>query len=455
VIFVATLWLVQAATAVEVRRPSDDEVAALRKAVGDANASQLGLDEARVALERLRRKIAPDRKKIKDLSERIESLRGPNAALHNEVLRQAVEIFGLAPPQKKLFNRDKDGPFGGVGTTWQIWFQEGTSKYGMVDKHEKPRFGTYDTSSFYGIAFADGMVWITPKAFQSGAFLAAVILHERVHFDQYTAPDGPNGHRPDLAMRELFARQAVLARRDVLGLSDAELRRLDEDLSHRYRYLTTAPWSMELRVGLNEDHAADEGEAKRLSALIVDWGLACGFKWTGSTRMEFTHARLSDKVTFRARDIDGARAAMMLASACLDDAAPDPCVDAMEPLDLFWGNARFRDSLLLAEGSSDWLTGCMYYFYDHYQPGGGFEGVRAVAADYEESLLRADREESARQAARERARQAAKERDEAWERQQEFEREFERKWRRENRASDRQECEGHWSEGRKWVCVDP
>ncbi|MBI5202265.1 MAG: hypothetical protein HY925_11810 [Elusimicrobia bacterium] len=124
-----------------------------------------------------------------------------------------------------------------------------------------------------------------------------------------------------------------------------------------------------------------EGEEKdRTNRRLDDWAARCGMTRAKSGSLEFRNHDY--ELRFRVSTEEQARAAFLLEGACLYPDEESPCIDAMSELDDGWSDGEFRDSMLLAVGSSGLPSDCVYAVLDHYRPGRGYRGLRDVVADF-------------------------------------------------------------------------
>jgi PAS domain-containing protein len=167
--------------------------------------------------------IDPDRNMVAKYTEELNQLKQGRAALATQIIRQTIDAYGIKPDN---FSAEVDyGKFKSNRASWEPKFglmemdREVLDQKGQVLHMAAP--GPHDA-----ITWANGDIRITPAAFVSPGYLASVIDHETLHYDQLTTPG--RGAKMSPRQRELEGYWAMLGEmsdnKDVFKLTDYERR---------------------------------------------------------------------------------------------------------------------------------------------------------------------------------------------------------------------------------------
>lgn len=157
----------------------------------------------------------------------IDAKRQQATILYNEAIHAAISAYGIAP-DRKVANLVMGGEFKGRKATWMPVFGEVKSRWLQDYKGHsmeiKPPVGGADA-----LTWPTGQIEIGENVFTSPAFLAAIIAHETIHFEQRTTHG--RGDRPGMTFRamELEAYNDILSpqRAAALGLQSWETAIID------------------------------------------------------------------------------------------------------------------------------------------------------------------------------------------------------------------------------------
>lgn len=158
-----------------------------------------------------------------NLEFQIYALNSHHASMMDDLLQRTMSLYGIRPSRQRG-TVVVPGPFRGAAVRWEPRFGSGALQRTVVTPS-----GTtipLQVDPYEAVIWADGQVEITEEAFRSPGYLAALLLHESVHFDQYVTPG--RGDRFRGLQLELEAHSQSSGRNNaaILGLTADELARI-------------------------------------------------------------------------------------------------------------------------------------------------------------------------------------------------------------------------------------
>lgn len=406
-------------------------------------------NEQKRELERLQRALNKNQTKIELAQAALLEQQQKLLISGNRTIEAVIDAYGIAPDRLSAPIVVK-GSMEGKTATWSPFFgfldprtiqdKNGFSKDIAVPEDWK-------REGLDGVTYPDGAIEMTEHAFSSLAMLAAYIIHETVHFDQKTTEG--RGDNLTSYREEFEAYGATLNSKTILtlGLTASEVKAIErgringlrraesEDGKRFFRpgladardIPESAPerpepvkdqgssefleaWrgsargvaSVKERIATMEQERAAQEEARRKeeeesARTIKRWTAACGFEHDGTFQLDLSSPEPNrGSASLRAQTPDQLRAALIVAGACNQPEYEEPCIDGQQALDRNWPDPEFRDSLLLAHGSSEFMVNCVWSVVERYKRGGGFKKVRKIALEFEEEEYR-QRQEAIRE----------------------------------------------------------
>lgn len=169
----------------------------------------------------------------------IEALESHHASLMNDLLTRTMRLYRIEPrpPHGAVV---VPGPFRGERVTWTpIYAARQTSR--LVQRPDGTVMRLTADGPYEAIIWADGRVELTEDAFRNPRYLAALLLHEAVHFEQYVTPG--RGDRNGAVRLELEAHSRSSGQNTarILGLSSDDVDRIHDIHTEQMRAFQRNP----------------------------------------------------------------------------------------------------------------------------------------------------------------------------------------------------------------------
>lgn len=179
--------LMSASPAAALRQPTTPvqlkELADIRAAMsGEKTTYETDLRLWNIAFKKVDGKIDNDAK-IAALTVQLEALKATHAAVMTDIVKRTVKLFDIQPGPTS--GHIVGGEFLNSTPPWSPVFAPQVEQR-RVPVPNKPDVVMKAHGPYAGIAWADGTVELNEKAFLSPGYLAAIILHESVHYAQMT-----------------------------------------------------------------------------------------------------------------------------------------------------------------------------------------------------------------------------------------------------------------------------
>lgn len=215
------LILASASPAFAVKKPTTPAelllVSLLQAEINQSQALRSKIKTLNATIDLEERKIAPNSALIAGLRHQLAGLEDQHLVVCNKAIKLAIDAYDLTPPRPTAVLVT-----GAVGrqATWAPVFVKPEGRM-ILYADGTTRFFPHPGVKASGITWPDGAVTLTEEAFTTPAMLAAVLLHETVHFEQRTTPGV--GDKLSPKQMEFSAHMKMLATKDKLGLASSEV----------------------------------------------------------------------------------------------------------------------------------------------------------------------------------------------------------------------------------------
>lgn len=163
----------------------------------------------------------------------IEKLEAKKAEAYNKAIWRAMDVYQINPPA--LGNRLPEGtmykrsPNLGQKVTWVPIFADHDERRIENEAGKMIRMDRLLTDA--GATSSDGITLLFPEAFLGPAFLASALIHEQVHFEQFTSKGSVQVLTPGEREVQAYAREQQLLDQGILGYTPAEKKAQQESLT--------------------------------------------------------------------------------------------------------------------------------------------------------------------------------------------------------------------------------
>lgn len=185
-------------------------------------------------------RIDPDAKKIAAWERQRQQMEGQRAALCQDLINDTRKAYGIKPV-KFSAPIAMPGGFDGTRATWNPRFGEMDLTRERINK-DGHSIAMGQPHPYEAITWVNGDIVITIDAFRfSPAYLASVINHETIHYDQFTDPSrGPRSTQ--LAReREAYNMMRGITFRSVFNLSTVELGAVETSYQNAISHAVNSP----------------------------------------------------------------------------------------------------------------------------------------------------------------------------------------------------------------------
>jgi len=181
------ILLVTALPASALRLPKTPEqlkelAAISTKMAGEKKSYEDGFRQLKARFEKVDGKIDKE-PEIAALKQQLGTLNAAHAAIMTDIIKRTVVLFDIQPGPTS--GRIVGGEFIGSTPPWSPVFAP-QAQQKIIEVANKPSITLSAHGPYAGITWADGTVELNEKAFISPGYLAAIILHESVHYAQMT-----------------------------------------------------------------------------------------------------------------------------------------------------------------------------------------------------------------------------------------------------------------------------
>mgnify|MGYP001591441458 CR=1 FL=1 len=167
----------------------------------------------------------------------IINLHNTQDGLFQDVIRQTLELYHIAPPLKH--QTIVAGPFFGSEAHWDPKF--GRLDHRMVKNEETGKYIPliYDKESA-AVTWHDGRIELSREVFKSPGFLASVLYHEAIHFEQLTT----KGQGDEMSDHETEYKAYMMQRskRIDFQLTESEVKDITDRLHRRLSHPVIPGW---------------------------------------------------------------------------------------------------------------------------------------------------------------------------------------------------------------------
>lgn len=218
-----SLILFSALPAAALKRPQTKAELAELAAIGSLMASEKTAYEAsfvrlKLAHDKAREKI-DNEPQIAALEQQLATLNASHAVVMNNIVKRTVTLFDIQPGPTS--GHIVGGEFLNTSPPWSPTFAPQVEQK-IILVPNKPSITLSAHGPYAGITWADGSVELNEKAFLSPGYLAAVIIHESVHFAQMTTVGRGDSITAVRAEIEAHSKSSSPDVAVLLGLTTAE-----------------------------------------------------------------------------------------------------------------------------------------------------------------------------------------------------------------------------------------
>lgn len=159
-----------------------------------------------------------------DLQAQLDALESHHASIMNDLLSRTMSLYRIrpSPPHGGVI---VPGPFLGERVRWAPIYSP-QRRVRRIERQDGTVMVLRAPGRYEAITWADGRVELTDEAFRNPAYLAAILLHESVHFEQYVTPGRGDRHGAVRLELEAPSRSSGQNTARILGLSADDVDRI-------------------------------------------------------------------------------------------------------------------------------------------------------------------------------------------------------------------------------------
>lgn len=174
-----------------ISKMSQDQLLELAAIQGLMNTSKsyttkIWAEQAKIDFENNQRSRPPNQQVIAAAKAQIVQITASRekAVPSHDIILRTYKLYGLKPSNYSA--PIQDGKFKGDNASWAPKYHEWGVANDRMDQKGKDQTLRYH-DPYGAVTWINGDIWITPDVLtESPAYLAAIILHETVHFEQFT-----------------------------------------------------------------------------------------------------------------------------------------------------------------------------------------------------------------------------------------------------------------------------
>lgn len=185
-VLLCALSAVSARNAHAIRQATQAEIDAIEAQISTAKGMDEKIDLAKTKLEAASSSIEASKANLRALERDVEREEAKQRAARTKAIHMTILAYGLTPDQpsgRSVMRSTKDRTI-----TWLPVAGEGEDRLVQSAKGNLGRRPSkMPAGNIAGVTYPDGVTYIPASTFNRGpGFLASVLLHERIHFEQYT-----------------------------------------------------------------------------------------------------------------------------------------------------------------------------------------------------------------------------------------------------------------------------